>query len=474
MTTSYLYDEGAGFGHWGEPLSNGYCNLLEWPKDAVKIVELLLELFSLAAKNQWVAKNSTLAISDNNTTAFAGPSVVLPGPVDGQEAESQASGLAEQFSDDHDAAQLATRYALNLERLGILALLYKEQIDADNQSHSTKEIDPTFNPFEPVKNGPSPVIAASEEELIGLICAWIDKVKGTIPDGLRKIDITLLEQSLAHPSVIIHNQETMQATRTQINEKLMAWILKRADGSCMLVKNSRGGNGRWLNYFRWLGGDLGFSAQVAARKVLQNPVNTRSLSPKFSSNSRRSARLPEIKTQRYGRKRKRERRVVRVSPSEAWSPKLNRAKPTIAQTTSKRPRPASDLRRRTPEVSVAARLPPVPEPPRQPPKAFVNKDVVFHFFLADEQHGAIPQPLENCPTMTSFFDEALAAWGALSEEHYQPRMAAVKVIIEGISLPIVVLWRNKEGFERMIATVLEQAALKPTKLSVEVRCFKKG
>lgn len=36
MTTSYLYDKGAGFSHWGEPLSNGYCNLLEWPKDAIK------------------------------------------------------------------------------------------------------------------------------------------------------------------------------------------------------------------------------------------------------------------------------------------------------------------------------------------------------------------------------------------------------------------------------------------------------
>lgn len=101
-------------------------------------------------------------------------------------------------------------------------------------------------------------------------------------------------------------------------------------------------------------------------------------------------------------------------------------------------------------------------------------NVVFQFFLADEQNGAIPQPLENCPTVASFFDEAMTAWGALSEEQYQPRMAAVKVIIEGVSLPIVILWRNKEGFDRMMATVLEQAALKPTKLSVEVRCFKKG
>lgn len=67
----------------------------------------------------------------------------------------------------------------------------------------------------------------------------------------------------------------------------------------------------------------------------------------------------------------------------------------------------------------------------------------------------------------------MTALGALRKKQYQPRMAAVKVIIEGVILPIVILWGKKEGFERMIATVLEQA-LKPTKISVKVRCFKKG
>lgn len=36
MTNSYLYLEGAGVGHWGKALSNGYWNFLEWPKDSVQ------------------------------------------------------------------------------------------------------------------------------------------------------------------------------------------------------------------------------------------------------------------------------------------------------------------------------------------------------------------------------------------------------------------------------------------------------
>ena len=48
------------------------------------------------------------------------------------------------------------------------------------------------------------------------------------------------------------------------------------------------------------------------------------------------------------------------------------------------------------------------------------------------------------------------------------------MIIEGVRRLIVVLWRDKDGFKTMLDTVLEQAAGKQTKLSVEVRCFQRG
>lgn len=47
-------------------------------------------------------------------------------------------------------------------------------------------------------------------------------------------------------------------------------------------------------------------------------------------------------------------------------------------------------------------------------------------------------------------------------------------MIEDVCLLIVVLWRNKEGFEGMMNVVLEQAAGRQTKLIVEVHCFKRG
>lgn len=147
----------------------------------------------------------------------------------------------------------------------------------------------------------------------------------------------------------------------------------------------------------------------------------------------------------------------------------------------KRLPPARKLWRTASKVSVAAELPQKAElhtdRPSSRPFPTTNHNVVFQFFLADERHGAIPQPLANCATMSSFFDGALAAWGALDEEPphlLQARIAAVNVIIEDLARPIVVLWRNKEGFERMMETVLEQAdETKKTKLNVEVRCFKR-
>ncbi|MCJ1429179.1 hypothetical protein MMC29_007092 [Sticta canariensis] len=81
--------------------------------------------------------------------------------------------------------------------------------------------------------------------------------------------------------------------------------------------------------------------------------------------------------------------------------------------------PASESREMTPENSLASQtLTPErePQPTRSNPTS--NQDITFHFFLEDEQHGAIPQPLQNCQTMSVFFDEALAAWATLSKEQH--------------------------------------------------------
>lgn len=153
-------------------------------------------------------------------------------------------------------------------------------------------------------------------------------------------------------------------------------------------------------------------------------------------------------------------------PAEARYPKTNLEIPT-----SKHFLADSGLQRTTPPV---AQLPATPRPHENTtPKPIFNKDVKFRFFLADEQHGAIHKALEKCGTMSSFFDEALAAWGTLGEEHHPTRMIGVKVMIQDVSQPIFVLWRNKEGFEGMMDTISKQAGRKQTQLDVEVHCYKR-
>lgn len=129
--------------------------------------------------------------------------------------------------------------------------------------------------------------------------------------------------------------------------------------------------------------------------------------------------------------------------------------------------PCAELQRSIPTASLATQISSVPG------QKASDKNIVFIFFLADELQGAIAKPLESCKTISSFSEQALAAWRALSEEQHQPRMIVVRVITQGVGLPIAVLWDNKESFERMMDIVLEQAAGKQTILNVEVLCFKR-
>lgn len=56
-------------------------------------------------------------------------------------------------------------------------------------------------------------------------------------------------------------------------------------------------------------------------------------------------------------------------------------------------------------------------------------------------------------------------------------MVVVKVVVEGLTRPtrpIIVMWRNADGFGKMIDMVIAEAAKKQTPLDVEVRCFERG
>lgn len=117
-------------------------------------------------------------------------------------------------------------------------------------------------------NEPAPLIASSEEVLRDVLTTSIkEHPNATIGSLNRSFEAMqrLVEESIARPIFITHNQETVQIKRFQIDEKRLGWILKRADGSCMFMK-VWSSNGKAIRYHIWLGGGLGFTPEIHARK----------------------------------------------------------------------------------------------------------------------------------------------------------------------------------------------------------------
>ena len=102
------------------------------------------------------------------------------------------------------------------------------------------------------------------------------------------------------------------------------------------------------------------------------------------------------------------------------------------------------------------------------------KNIVFHFFLSNETFGAIPKLFTQCATPKSFFEVAHSAWRALGEARDGTRLLGVKVVIEGVTRPIVVLWENEDGFERMMDAISNEMVGRVGNLDVEVRCIELG
>lgn len=215
---------------------------------------------------------------------------------------------------------------------------------------------------------------------------------------------------------------------------------------------------------------LADNPRFALKHARSKPQTLRSSNPEDPSNISPSAILQAASNSSPP---KSPERVTRKLSMEARFPKSKRAKPQTS--TPERFPQAPELHRTAPEESVIVSLSSDSEPQASTPKLLCSKNIKFHFFLANEQHGAILKSLEKCNTMSSFFDEAQEAWDASGEEQHQARMTAVKVIIEDVSRPMFILWRDQEGYEGMMDAIQEQAAGRPKSLNVEIRChFKRG
>ena len=101
-------------------------------------------------------------------------------------------------------------------------------------------------------------------------------------------------------------------------------------------------------------------------------------------------------------------------------------------------------------------------------------NIRFQFFVSDQNFGAIEKSFDQCVTLSSFFDEALSAWGVIGGRGNSIIMAGVTVVIKSIPRPIFVLWRNKEGFERLMESIRKESVGRGEGLEIEVRCRPEG
>ena len=104
--------------------------------------------------------------------------------------------------------------------------------------------------------------------------------------------------------------------------------------------------------------------------------------------------------------------------------------------------------------------------------ASTAKNAVFHYLLSDESLGAVQKSLAQSCDVTSFFSSAFEAWSLLKKGCKQTTMSGVSVNFESCVRPIVVLWRDAQGFETMLEKVALAANAKGGILDVEIRCIK--
>jgi len=98
----------------------------------------------------------------------------------------------------------------------------------------------------------------------------------------------------------------------------------------------------------------------------------------------------------------------------------------------------------------------------------------FHFFLSDPALGAIHKLASDCSTAELFFEAALASFKITCYQGEELKIAAVGVSWKGAIWPVVIRWKDAEGFGRMVSTVGRMAAASTSAsqdFEVEVRCI---
>lgn len=98
------------------------------------------------------------------------------------------------------------------------------------------------------------------------------------------------------------------------------------------------------------------------------------------------------------------------------------------------------------------------------PSNHQQRNTTLHFFLSDPRLGAIPKSLQNCMERGTFLAETLTAWRGLEPGSSTPTLVSVR--FHWSTVPMVLKWRDKTGFE----TMLEAIATAPCWQQLDHRC----
>ena len=432
---------------------------------------------------------------------------------------------------------------------------------------------------------PMPIIARSQDELGIVLLSWMQEHNWKFPPRAIQGSILNVKDHVSRRLIFTGTSETIFVDRLLIHEKIIGWVLRAPDGSCMYTKHDQRNSQHWRGYKAWLGGDLGFTKTVLAssdgnhqkpskrdRSAVPRGLDAteedkapKSDTSKFNSNpgsTEDSLLAVKLENRAEGhRYPTRERRLAMFGNDfEVWELQGNRGVHTppqpdvdaanslqwvpwhpgtshsTPQTKSKRQTPklqeAASIcsnRTRSPSFEMTseiresprrhgrsasakshfsprkrtvasgrliAKLPVTPKTPSRrsssltitpsptlpkskktyskallasPPAAY---NVIFHFFLSKESLGAIPKLFAQCATPHEFFHEARQAWHILGGPDDGARLLGVKVVIEGVARPIVLLWDSTDGFERMVEAITKEVEGKTDSLNVEVSCIK--
>ncbi|KAI4240402.1 MAG: hypothetical protein L6R42_011521, partial [Xanthoria sp. 1 TBL-2021] len=109
---------------------------------------------------------------------------------------------------------------------------------------------------------PSPMIHSSKIELVRLLKDWITSHPNIRIPALARYDKNSLENSFAMEASLVGTNERIWIIRLGVIDMYQGWVLKKADGSIILVKAHYRKGG--YVYYGWLGNDIGYSDEVIA------------------------------------------------------------------------------------------------------------------------------------------------------------------------------------------------------------------